>query len=499
MVPSHSIRLRYRAVALFTACCALIAATAHAAHTQPPNLLILYADDLGYADVSCYNPDEDKKILTPNIDRLAAKGMRFTDGHSSCSICTPSRYALLTGRYHWRRITKVIWGFGQPVISPESLTLPEMLKQQGYHTACIGKWHLGWDWKAIQNPEVKPVAPVKGQFRSALPPAAFDWSKPIPGGPMASGFDHYFGDDVINMPPFCWIEDNKVVKAPDIVGDCTKMEPLKDVRWGHSRGPMVTGWDPFENIPTTTQRGVDYIRNRAKSGKPFFLYFSFPSPHLPLIPNKEFRGKSQCGHYGDYIIETDDAVGRLLEALEKSGQADNTIIVFTSDNGPEHVTDGFRKRFGHWSAAPLRGRKRSVYEGGHRVPFIITYPGVVRPGSESHALVSQIDLMRTLAAITNHKLPETAAEDSIDLLPVLKSESDKAHETLVYNTTGSYAMRSGDWVLIGPRMTGKPAGKLYNLKGDLGQNHDLASEHPAKVAELTEQFRTIRNKAGTNR
>ncbi len=222
------------------------------------------------------------------------------------------------------------------------------------------------------------------------------------------------------------------------------------------------------------QQGVDGYEGCAETKQPFFLYFSFPSPHLPLIPNKEFRGKSRCGHYGDYIIETDHAVGRLLDALDACGQADNTLVVFTSDNGPEHVTDGFRKRFGHGSAAPLRGRKRSVFEGGHRVPFIVRYPGVVEPGSESHAMVSQIDL-----------------------LPVLKSESDRAHETLVYNAPEGYAVRSGDWVLIRPGGKGKSGDQLYNLKDDLGQQTDLARNHPEKVAELTELFRRIREGKGT--
>ncbi|MEN8128578.1 MAG: arylsulfatase, partial [Planctomycetota bacterium] len=452
-----------------------------------PNILILYTDDLGNADVSCNNVQKDKKVITPRIDSLAEEGMRFTDGHASCAICTPSRYALLTGRYHWRRIDKVIWGFDPPVIREGRFTLPEMLKEKGYHTGCIGKWHLGWDWKAIQNQEVKPVPPIKSQYRPALPPEAFDWSKPIPGGPLAHGFDYYFGDDVINFPPYCWIENDRVVTAPDFTGHCWEMEPLADVGWGHARGPMAKDWDPFDNIPLTTQKGVDYIKSRAKTGQPFFLYFSFPSPHLPLVPNKEFRGKSECGHYGDYILETDHSVGRLLDALEENGLADNTIVVFTSDNGPEHVTKGFRRRFGHHAAAPLRGQKRDVYEGGHRVPFIVRYPGVVEPGSTSDAMVSQIDLMRTFASVTGCTIPEPAAEDSIDILPVLKGESNQVRETLVYSAPRGKAIRSGDWVLINP---GKKD-ELYNLKDDLGQKTNIAVDHPEKVAELTELYEKI--------
>lgn len=480
-----------RSVRLYIAVFCALATMAGA--QESPNILILYADDLGYSDVSCFNAQEDKKIVTPRIDRLAAEGMSFTDGHSSCGVCTPSRYAVLTGRYHWRRLTNVVWGFGQPVIKPERFTLPEMLKEKGYHSACIGKWHLGWDWQAIRNPDVKPVERVAKQFRSALPPEAFDWSRPIPGGPLACGFDYYFGDDVINMPPFCWIENDRVVEAPDIVGDCAGMEPLEDAHWGRARGPMLSGWNPFENIPLTTQKGVDYIKARASEGRPFFLYFAFPSPHLPLIPNKEFRGKSQCGHYGDYMIETDHAVGRLLDALEKCGVADNTIVVFTSDNGPEHVTDAFPKRFGHRSPGPLRGRKRSVFEGGHRVPFIVKYPGVVEPGSESFTMISQIDLMRTIASVTGCELPETAAEDSIDFLPVFKGESVRPRETLVYNTSGSYAVRRDEWVLVGPASKSKSGGQLFNLTNDLGQQTNLAHAHPERVVELTNLFRLIRD------
>ena len=295
-----------------------------------PNILILYADDLGYGDLKILNPKS--KIPTPHLEKLAKEGMIFTDGHSSSGICTPSRYALLTGRYHWRKFHSIVGAFGASAFNSERLTLPEMLRDCGYNTAAIGKWHLGWNWDAIKKPGAKPIKQGK---RSGFVPDAFDWSKSIPNGPLDHGFDYYFGDTVINFPPYCWIENDKVVDVPDTIMDTTKWKEIKEGGWECRAGPMFSGWDPYENIPTTTQKAVEYVKKQAKNDKPFFLYFAFPSPHAPIIPNDEFDGKSGAGPYGDFVYETDDACGRILKALEQSGQADNTIVIFTADNGPE--------------------------------------------------------------------------------------------------------------------------------------------------------------------
>ncbi len=238
------------------------------AKLNKPNILILYADDLGYGDLKVLNSKS--KIPTPNLEKLAKGGMVFTDGHSSSGICTPSRYALLTGRYHWRKFHGIVNAFGDSAFDADRLTMPEMLKECGYNTAAIGKWHLGWNWDAIKKPGAKPIKQGK---RSALGPDAFDWSKSIPNGPLAHGFDYYFGDTVINFPPYCWIENDKVVDVPDTMMDTSKWKKIKEGGWECRPGPMFSGWDPYENIPTTTRKAVEYLKKQASNDKPFFLYF----------------------------------------------------------------------------------------------------------------------------------------------------------------------------------------------------------------------------------
>ncbi len=465
-----------------------------------PNILILYADDLGYGDLGCYN--EKSKIPTPHLDRLASLGMRFTDAHSSSGVCTPSRYALLTGRHHWRDFHGIVNSFGKSVFKPERLTLPEMLRAKGYSTAAIGKWHLGWDWDAIRKPGAK---------KNGISPEDFDWSKPIPDGPLAHGFDHYFGDTVINFPPYCWIENDKVLTPPDTMMDTKKWKAIKEGSWECRPGPMITGWDPYQNIPETTRRGVAYIQSQKDAGKPFFLYFAYPSPHAPIIPNDEFDGKSNAGPYGDFVHENDHSIGQLLEALEDSGQMDNTIVIFSADNGPEHYAYERDKKFGHGSSHPLRGLKRDIYEGGHRVPTIIKWPGITKPGVVSNALVSQIDFMATLAAALGYDLPADVAEDSHDLLPLLKGGTESIRTTHVHNTKENhYAIRHGKWLLIdaptgyvskpdkewetrhGYKPDGDQTVELYDIENDIGQRNNLAADHPERVTELQALLKKIR-------
>jgi len=466
---------------------ALLGPTA-AAEPAKPNILILYADDLGFGDLRCYNPDS--KIPTPNLDRLAATGARFTDGHSSSGICTPSRYALLTGRHHWRDFHGIVGPFGGSVFKPERTTLPEMLKSKGYHTACIGKWHLGWDWNAIRR-------------KRGNSPDDFDWSQKIPGGPIAHGFDHYFGDTVINFPPYAWIEDDKLTQAPDTMMDTKSWPKIKEGGWECRPGPMVTGWNPYDVLPTLGDKAVEYIASHKGKAEPFFLYFAFPSPHAPIIPNDEFGGKSEAGPYGDFVVESDHIAGRILNALDEAGMTGNTIVVFSADNGPEIYAYRRDARFGRWSSHPLRGLKRDIYEGGHHVPYLIRWPGVTKPGSVKKALVSQIDLYATFADALGYALPDDAAEDSHTMLPYLKGESDIVRASHVHNTkAGEYAIRDGDWLLINakdgytvhvrkdwerrhnyPPSDDTPV-ELYNLAEDIGQRKNLAAKHPDKVKEM---------------
>ncbi len=476
-----------------------------------PNILVLYADDLGYGDLGCYNTAS--KIPTPHLDRLAQQGMRFTDAHSSSGICTPSRYSLLTGRHHWRKFHGIVGVFEDSVFDPEQLTLPEMLQSVGYTTAAIGKWHLGWDWSSIRKPDAQPV-PYGNSNRTTYGPEAFDWSQPIANGPLAHGFDYYFGDTVINFPPYCWIENDRVVQAPDRMLDTDLFKPVKEGNWECRPGPMVTGWDPYENIPTTTDKGVAKIHEFAKTEKPFFLYFAFPSPHAPIIPNDEFDGTSQAGPYGDFLVETDAACGRLLQALEDAGVAENTIVFFSADNGPERYAYARDADYDHWSSTPLRGLKRHIYEGGHRVPTIIKWPGVVESGTVSDALFSQIDLMATLAAVLGVELPKDQAEDSFNQLPVLRGEASAVRSTHVHNTFANhYAIRHDNWVLINapsgydrdraeqteweskqdydhPSEDTHPV-ELFDLSHDLEQRHNLAAEHPEQVQRLQQLLQQI--------
>jgi arylsulfatase A len=475
--------------------------TSIARDARLPNVLVLYADDLGYGDLSGQNPDS--RIPTPHLDRLAATGTRFTDGHSSSGICSPSRYALLTGRHHWRDFHGIVNAFGKSVFRPERLTLPEMLKQKGYATACIGKWHLGWDWDAIRKDK-------------GIGPESFDWSKGIPDGPLAHGFDHYFGDTVINFPPYAWIEDEKLVTPPDTMLDTKLWPAIKEGNWECRPGPMVTGWNPYDVLPTLAEKGVEYIVGRKGHEQPFLLYFAFPCPHAPIVPNDAFDGRSRAGAYGDFVVETDDVVGRLLAALDDAGLAENTLVLFTADNGPEHYAYARDANFGHWSARPFRGLKRDVYEGGHHVPFLLRWPGVTKPGSTSDALVSQIDLMATLASAVGFDLPDDAAEDSHDMLPYLRGEAEHVRTAHVHNTfENEYALRDGDWLLIdaqdGYRSRGFEAWmkrhdyppddegpvELYNLAEDVGQRRNVAGEHAERVAAMQATLKKIREAGRT--
>ena len=444
-----------------------------------PNIVILYADDMGYGDLGANHPGS--KIPTPNLDRLAAGGIRFTDGHSSSGICSPSRYALLTGRAHWRDFHGIVNSFGKPPFKEGQLTLPAMLREKGYATAAVGKWHLGWHWDAIRKPGTDGKSVHFGDF---------DWSKPVPGGPLDHGFDYYFGDEVINFPPYCWIENNKVVKAPDTMMDPAKWRKIKEGNWECRPGPMVTGWDPYENLPTITRKSVEYVLSRKGGDRPFFLYVPFPSPHAPIIPNDGFDGKSEAGAYGDFVVETDDACGRILRAIDEIGETGNTLVFFSADNGPENYCIARRKKFGHWSSEPLRGQKRHIHEGGHRVPTILSWPGVVKPGTVSDSLFAQTDLMATFASIVGYELPDNAAEDSFDFLPYLRGGAAAGPRTaMVHNTNAdAYAIREGDWVLVNvkPGATKNPKAELYHLKEDIGQTRDLADRHPDRVKALLE-------------
>jgi arylsulfatase A len=455
-----------------------------------PNIVILYADDMGFGDLAIQN--RDSRIPTPHLDQLARDGVRFTDAHSSSGICTPSRYALLHGRYHWRKFHGIVNSFDQPIMDDARTTMPEMLKAQGYATACIGKWHLGWDWDSIRT-----TSPRKAGGQPTV--TDFDWSKPISGGPLSHGFDSYFGDDVPNFPPYAWFENDRILTPPTV--------PLETVgapdegAWEARPGPAVKDWDFRAVMPTLTEKAVEWIGRQSKD-QPFFLYFPFTSPHAPIIPADDFRGKSAAGGFGDFVMQTDWTVGQVLKALDDHGFQENTIVIFSADNGPEHYAYERLRTFQHRSTGPYRGLKRDIWEGGHRVPMIIRWPGKAQAGRVSEELISQIDLLATLAAVVNAELPEDSGEDSFNQLSLLLGNGATSRSSLVHNTNANgYAVRQGDWVLIDAKSGGiskvppwfdqqygysasAHPGELYNLRDDPGQKKNLYAEFPNKVAEL---------------
>ena len=456
-----------------------------------PNIVILYADDMGVADVSYGNPKA--KIQTPHLDKLASQGMTFTDGHSSSGICTPSRFALLTGQHHWRRFHGIVGAFGGTVFEPDDFTIAKMFKQKGYSTGCFGKWHLGWNFDAIRKPGAK-----KGDPHAE----SYDWTKRFPDGPLDQGFDYYFGDGTINFPPYCWIEGDRFVTTP--TKPVIKSRPLAGS--GSFRpGPMAESWNPFDILPTITQKTVEWI-SKQKKEQPFFAYLAFNSPHYPIVPNKEYHGKSKAGYYGDFVIETDGMVGKVMQALQEHGFSDNTLVIFSADNGAETHAFERLEKFDQWSSGKYRGLKRDIYEGGHRVPFIVKWPGRVKKGVRSDEVVSQVDLASTFAKIIDYPLAKTEAIDSYNLLPVLagKKYSKPLRVATVQNTSAKkFALRQGDWVLINaPTGAAKkeqqdylnhfglePYGKenqglLFNLKNDPRQSNNLYSQYPSKVKKM---------------
>ena len=475
-----------------------------------PNIVILYADDMGYGDLACQN--KASKIPTPNLDQLAAEGMRFTNAHSSSGICTPSRYALLTGRYHWRKFHGIVPAFGPSVFDSDRLTMAKMLQEKGYQTACIGKWHLGWSWEEILNPGIEATEmEINGRDRNVYLPDDFDWSLPVPGGPLDQGFDYYFGDDVINFPPYTWIENDRILDPPSGLYRRGR-ENAPEGSWECRPGPTVEGWDYYRVLPTLTEKAVEYIKSRKTDAGPFFLYMAFPSPHAPIIPNDEFRGKSEAGAYGDFVYQTDWCIGEILSAISDNGLGENTLVVFTSDNGPENYAYPRVINHDHFSMGDLRGVKRDVWEGGHRVPFILRWPGTVKGGGINGTTISQVDLMATFADIIGYELLDADAEDSYSLLPLADSsfEGSYGREVTVQNTRqGIYAVRKGDWLLIDHKtgnmnrpvpvyfdsIRGYEAhdspGELYNLGTDLSQQNNLYTEFPEIVLELQGALKAV--------
>jgi len=469
---------------------ALLVASFGFAAAENPNIIIILADDQGYGDVSAYNPGS--KIPTPNIDRLAKEGMRFTDAHTSSGVCTPTRYSLLTGRYHWRTKLQsgVLGGFSLPLISEGRITLPGFLREQGYHTACIGKWHLGMEWPLKGG----AVANDEGNFGKPFKDVSLvDYASPIQHGPVDRGFDHYYGISAsLDMFPFVWIRD----RLPTEVASAEKT-------WLRT-GPAGPDFEAVDVQPGITKRLIEYVGERAaaaKAGTPFFAYVPLASPHTPIVPTPEFQGKSGLNAYADFVLQVDHDMGLVLDALESNGLAENTIVVFTADNGcspqaniPELLAAG------HNPSHIYRGHKADLYEGGHRVPFLVRWPAKVKAGSISDQLVGQFDFIATFADLLEKPLPEDAGEDSVSFLPaLLGTDEGPIRRSLVSQSiNGSFAIRDGEWkLLLCPGSGGwsvprpgaddtseMPDFQLYDLSADPGETTNLVAAQPERVAKM---------------
>ena len=456
-----------------------------------PNIIVIYTDDEGFGDASCLNPDA--KFQTPNLDRLAAEGISFTNAHCSDTVCTPSRYGLLTGRYCWRTTKKtgVMNAEGKCLIEDGRMTLASMLRDQGYETAMVGKWHLGMDFPGD--------------------PGNRDWSQPVQDMPLDKGFDYFYGIPAsLNYGVLAWFEGRQAKVPPTVF---TAKKPNK-------RHVDYRIMPPYQSSPAETRRVVgtlgmevapDFIDNQcltrftnkaiewmsnkataAEDGKPFFVYLPYTSPHYPVCPLPEFHGKGDCGGYGEFVIETDHHVGRILDFLKKSGLDENTMIVFSSDNGPENSWKQRIDDFGHHSNGPYRGGKRDIYEGGHRVPFFVRWPdGIFSPGRSFSGLVGQTDLLATFAAITGASLPDNAGEDSQSFATVLKNPvSNWTRLPIVsHSANGQFSITAGTMKLVMPHRKSK--GELFDLAADPGESKSLAIEQPEVGFTLMQKLTEI--------
>ncbi|ANW95363.1 arylsulfatase [Wenyingzhuangia fucanilytica] len=464
---------------------------------QSPNIIYILADDLGYGDVKTFNPNG--KIPTPNMDKMAANGIKFTDAHTSSAVCTPTRYGILTGRYNWRTPLKqsVLSGYSKSLIKKERTTVADVLKSKGYNTAYIGKWHLGWDWKLVdENEKISDKYDAK---------AKVDFSKPIQNGPSTHGFDYSFGFcGSLDMPPYVFVENDMPTMVP------TKTTVNMDSKGFWRKGLTSDDFDHTNLLQDLTDRAVSYISNQAKEKEPFFLYFPLPAPHTPILPTTEFLGKSNTNMYGDFVMQVDDVLRQVRTVLKEQGIAENTLVVFTSDNGcsPRANFEELQK-VKHNPSYKFRGSKADIYEGGHRVPFIVEWPAKGLKNAISDKTICTTDFLATCADITGYKLQDAEGVDSYSMLPLITGEKndDIREYTVHHSIDGSFAIRKGDWKLSVCKGSGGwsypklsdikkekldlPDMQLYHLKKDIGETTNVIAEHPKVAAELKAALKKI--------
>lgn len=445
---------------------------------QYPNIILILADDMGYGDVGALNPDS--RIPTENLNRIAGEGVIFTDAHATSSVSTPSRYSLMTGRYNWRSTLKkgVVGGYAAPLIPADRTTMAGMLQKRGYKTACIGKWHLGWNWNNVEKS-----------------PKNIDYSQPITGGPTQRGFDYFYGIAAsLDMAPYVYVENDKATIPPD------RIEPdyKNDVAFWRE-GPISPDFEHAAVFENLTDRVCDFIAANAGGSSPFMVYYPMTAPYTPVMPSEEFIGKSGLNLYADFVMMLDNEIGRILAAIDNAGVENNTIVIFATDNGcapyihPEELVD-----MGHYPSGILRGYKSDIYDGGHRVPLLIKWPDRIAPHTVEQT-VCLTDLMATFASVTGYELAPDEAEDSFDLSEVLfRTNYDKeVREATIHSSNdGSIAIRKGDWKLITvpysggwgyptkKESEGLPAIQLYNMKNDPAETVNMCNSHPDVVQEL---------------
>ncbi|MBN2632320.1 MAG: arylsulfatase [Bacteroidales bacterium] len=456
---------------------------------ENPNIVFILADDLGYGDISFLNPDS--RIRTPNIDRIAQSGVAFTDAHSGSAVSSPTRYGILTGRYSWRSELKngVLNGYSGALISPERKTMPQMLKERGYTTACIGKWHLGWKWNNIE----------KGND-------SIDYSEKITDGPTERGFDYFFGfSGSLDMPPYVYVANDQPTSLPDRVTSGNNIQYGNPGYDGSFWREGPTGSDFYHEDCTHEffSRAGRYIEEMAANEEPYFLYLALPSPHTPILPTGDFKGRSGINPYADFILMIDSEIGNLLELIERSGESSNTIVVFTSDNGTAPWADiKTLQSMGHNPCYVFRGHKADLYEGGHRIPCFMQWPAKIKKPHVVEQTICLNDFMSTFAAVTGYRPADNEAEDSYNLLPaILKPGYRKTirEATVSQSVNGNFAIRKGEWKLLmspgsggwsfprpGKDEKGLPAVQLYNIKEDPSEKINLQAEHPEIVKELTD-------------
>lgn len=446
-----------------------------------PNIVYILADDMGYGDVQCLNPERGK-IATPHMDRMATEGMVFTDVHSSSSVCTPTRYGILSGRYNWRTHLQrgVLWGFSEPLIAPGRMTVASLLKESGYTTACFGKWHLG-----MVMPTTNGILPV-GRKPKEL---NIVWDGEIKEGPVSKGFDYFYGISAsLDMAPYIFIENNRFVGEIE-ANDKTITEK---------------NFEREEVLPEIGRRMVDYI-GKQKADKPFFAYVALTSPHTPILPGEEWQGKSGLGKYGDFVMQTDWVIGQIIKAIDDAGFGENTLVIVTSDNGCSKAANIKNLNAqGHYPSAQFRGSKADIWDGGHRIPFIVRWPAKVKAGTSNNQLICLTDLMATCSDIVDAKLPGTAGEDSYSFLPALKGKKQGSNRKglIHHSIDGYFAYRQGKWKLLlakgsggwtSPKESevpeGSPKAQLYDMENDPGETTNLYKTNTEVAERLLQQLK----------